>query len=114
MTTYYHGGPAGRQRGAFILPPAVTGAPTTADFGAEAVCRRDRVYVTTNQNAALLYAAGHRRGVVYQVEPEGELEVDPDCTLPGLSFQCARARIVRVVKPGPAALDQARRILLHG
>lgn len=113
MTKYYHGGPAGRQRGAFILPPAITGAMTTADFGAGAVCRRDRVYVTTAINAALLFAAGHRRGVVYQVDPEGELEPDPDCETLGMSFQCARARVVRVIKPSPAIVDQVRRILLH-
>lgn len=109
---YYHGGPPGRQRGALLLPPNITGARTTADYGAGAVCRRDRVYVTTDINGALMFAAGQRRGVVYQVEPIGALEPDPDCTQAGLSFQCERARVLRIIKPGPAVLARAREVLL--
>lgn len=105
--TYYHGGPAGRQKGAFLLPPVTTGAKTTADFGAAAVCRRDRVYVTTEFNAALIFASGSRNGVVYVVEPLGTLERDPDCTQEGLSFECERARIVRVIKPSHRDLQMA-------
>lgn len=114
--TYYHGGAPGRQRGAYILPPSITGASCTADHQAntDGVARRDRVYVTTNPNAALMYAAGHRRGVIYEVEPDGELEPDPDCNEPGLSYQCARARIRKVIKVKPADLDAARRAILHG
>lgn len=109
---YYHGGPAGRQVGAFLLPPTATRARSLAEFGAAAVCRRDRVYVTTDRNAALLYAAGHRRGVIYEVEPVGTLEPDPDCNTPGLSWQCERARVVRVIKPKPGHLLVARRALV--
>lgn len=114
--TYYHGGAPGRQRGAYILPPSITGAACTADHVAktDGVARRDRVYVTTSFNAALLYAGGHRRGVIYEVEPDGELEPDPDCNEPGLSYQCARARIRKVLKVKPADLDAARRVILHG
>lgn len=114
--TFYHGGSPGRQRGAYILPPSITAAPCTADYAAntDGVARRDCVYVTTNYHAALMYAAGHRRGVIYQVEPDGDLEPDPDCNEPGLSYQCARARIRKVIKVKPADLDAARRVILHG
>lgn len=96
---YYHGGPSGIT--GWIEPPEVTGAKCAADYGDEdfrkrvvAVHRRDRVYVTTNAVAAMLWGAGFPDGTVYRVEPEGAIEDDPDCSQPGLSFQCSRARIV--------------------
>lgn len=109
---YYHGGPRGRDRGALLLPPSITGEPSLSEFGAAGIHRRDRVYVTTSYSGALLYAAANRKGVVYEVEPLGELEPDPDCNQPGLSFQCARARVLRVIKPHPADVDAATRALL--
>lgn len=100
MTTYYHGGIPGLLPGQFILPPAETKQASLSDYGAGGIHRRDRVYVTTDPQAAALYAAMHpsKKGVVYQVEPQGELEPDPDCREPGLSFQCDRARIVSRTK----------------
>jgi hypothetical protein len=96
---YWHGGPEGRGVGEFLLPPAETGARYTTGAlacDAGAVYRRDRVYVTTDRNAARIFAASWPRGVVYEVEPVGDLEPDPDCSEPGLSFACARARVLRV------------------
>lgn len=69
MTTYWHGGRPGIQRGAYLLPPNFTKAPSLSEYGAAGVHRRDRVYVTTSQAAALLYAAGVKRGVIYECEP---------------------------------------------
>lgn len=108
LPTYYHGGPIGRQKGAFLLPPTITKAASTADYGAAAVCRRDRVYITTEFNAALLFASGSRHGVVYVVEPVGQIEPDPDCSQDGLSFACERARIVRIIKPSHRDIQIAR------
>jgi hypothetical protein len=105
--TYYHGGPQGRSRGAYILPPSITGAMTTADFGAGSVCDRGKVYVTTSYEAALIYAAGHRRGVVYEVLPVGTLLPDPDCSEPGLSFECEKAVVRKVIKPAASDLRMA-------
>ena len=100
---YYHGGPAGRRLMDWILPPSITGATSTQDVGPDSlrdaaarVHRRDRVYVTPNRFAALMFASGHRSPTVYEVVPDGELEPDPDCSDPSLSFACARAQVVRI------------------
>ncbi len=112
MSKYYHGGRPGLQRGAFLLPPEITRSKCSSDYGAAEVHRRDRVYVTTDPAAALMYAAGVRNGLVYECEPIGDLEPDPDCTMPGLSFQCPKARITKIIKPNPSAIQMARSVLL--
>ena len=111
---YFHGGPIGVQRGAFLLPPVITRARSLADYGADGVCRRDRVYITTNETAALIYAAGVKRGVIYEVSPIGEIEPDPDCSLPGLSYQCEKAKVIRVRKVSPKHIAMARQALVEG
>lgn len=110
--TYYHGGAPGLTVGQRLLPPDQTGAPSCSEYGGAAVHRRDRVYVATVFEAALIFAAGHpsQRGCVYECEPVGALEPDPDCDLPGLSWQCEAARIVRVHKVKPKRLAQVRRV----
>ncbi len=109
---FYHGGPSGLK---WILPSATTGAKACGDFTPEAakVCRRDRVYVTTSKDAALLYAVTHERGVVYEVVPLGELEPDVDCDDPELSFCCEKARVVRKVVFPDGARDNALRALME-
>lgn len=99
-TKYYHGGYSGLRPGDYILPPSQTGAACASDYGAESVHRRDRVYLTTNKYDAVFFSYIHpsQRGPVlhfYEADPIGDVEPDPDCTEPGLSFQCGRARIVR-------------------
>jgi hypothetical protein len=95
---YYHGGAPRLRPGDFILPSAITGASTNADYGAEKVCRRDRIYLTSDFQAATFFAAMHHsnHGAIYEVEPVGEVIHDPDCNEPGLSFECERAKILRV------------------
>lgn len=112
-TTYYHGGPRGIQRGAFLLPPSITKARNLSQYGAAGVHRTDRVYVTTARAAALLYAAGIPGGVIYLCDPVGLIEPDPDCTQPGLSWQCEKARVLRVIKPSAAEIAVAREALLE-
>lgn len=108
---YFHGGRGGLLRGSLILPPSVTGAKSCSEYGAAQVHRRDRVYITTDHRAAMLFAAGIPGGMVYLVEPVGELEPDPDCTTQGLSFQCPKARIVKAFKLRPAELALCRALL---
>lgn len=112
MTEYFHGGRGVSQRSAFILPPSITKAANLSDFGAAGVHRRDRVYVTTNYNAALLYAASVKDGRIYIVEPIGILEDDPDCTQIGLSYQCEKAKVLKIIKPKKAEIDMARNVLI--
>lgn len=105
---YYHGGPRGLRT---ILPSSQTGVRSHAAEISK-ICRRDRVYVTTDFSAALLYAACHDRGVVYEVMPDGVLEPDPDCSEPGLSWECRAAAVIRVHKPKGKHLRMARKAIL--
>ena len=108
--TFYHAGPRGLTE---IVPPSITGVRSCASFGAASVCRRDRVYVTTSIEAAIGFASlvpPDGRGAVYEVKPEG-LAPDPDCTLPGLSFEATRAAIVRVIPVAGKVLRKARKIM---
>ena len=98
----YHGGVRGLVVGRMLRPPSMTGARSLADYGAGGVCRRDRVYLTTDAEAAHVYAAlwtdgSVTGGAVYEVEAMPPLEPDPDCLEPGLSYACPQARIIRVV-----------------
>ena len=108
---FWHGGVRGLKIGDFILPPNLTKKPCLSDFGAASVHRRDRVYVTTQQEAALLYAAGVG-GFIYKCTPIGVVEDDPDCILIGLSYQCEKAHITGVIKPKRNDIKRALRCLV--
>lgn len=114
ITTYFHGGFGGLSPGQFVVPPNVSKASSTASYGAAGVCNRDKVYVTTEFHAALLFACAHPsgKGKVYEVEPVGEVEDDPDAQLPGFSFQCERARVKRVIKVKGKMIRQVQKELL--
>ena len=109
-TTWFHGGVPGLARGALLLPPSETGNAALLHYarevaGASAPQRADRVYLTREYLLACVYAGMLPGGDVYEAVPEGAIEPDPDCALPGLSIQCARARVVRVARRGvPAAV----------
>jgi len=102
--SYYHGGPSGLAR---ICPPCESGVVSTAEWG-NYVTRPDRVYLCSDPNGALIYAAMHPADSVsvYTVEPVGELEPDPDCTEPGLSFMCYAAVVRYERKIGKALRRQ--------
>lgn len=116
MSAYYHGGVAGLRVGQYILPPCETGARSVADNQSappeeqatiERVHRKDRVYLATDQRIAMLWAALHpdgdakQGGWVYRVQPEGDVEPDPDYLADDGKSVCApRARIVGIVKTG--------------
>jgi rifampin ADP-ribosylating transferase len=96
----YHGGYGGLSVGQLVLPPNKTGAPSTASFGAAAVCDRNAVYVTSNFEAAMMFACAHPsgRGKVYEVEPIGDLVDDIDAVGRDYAFACPSARVTRVFK----------------
>lgn len=99
---YFHGGYGGLRIGEFVLPPTVTGAASTASYGASSVCRRDRVYITSQFDNAVDAAAVHPsgRGKVYEVKPIGEMAPDPDAlVMPGQeqwSWECPKAVVVAI------------------
>lgn len=101
ITGFFHGGFGGLQVGQFVLPPVKTHAATTASYTiARGICDPKRVYVTTDLGAAMVYAcmhpSGHRK--IYEVEPLGGFEADPDATIEGLSYFCGSARVLRVIR----------------
>ncbi len=101
ITGFFHGGFGGLQVGQFVLPPAKTRAATTASYTiARGICDPKRVYVTTDLGAALVYACMHPSGSgkIYEVEPLGGLETDPDAKIEGLSYSCNAARVLRVIR----------------
>ena len=112
MADYYHGGPPGLK---VILPSEQPGAPTLADYGVGAACRRDRVYVTTSYQAAAMYAAMVPQGVVYRVLPKGELEKDADFLDTGdgtvQSYCCPWALVVRSYRLSEADRRTVRQAL---
>lgn len=98
---YYHGGVRGLIRGDKILPPSVTGKSTLLQYAQEidpnGVQRNDRIYLTTDKNAAKMFASVYPWGDVYEVILDGELEHDPDCIEDGLSYACKTATVKHVV-----------------
>jgi hypothetical protein len=111
VTKYYHGGSVGIRRFGHVLAPALTGVLSTADTGAHGVCRKDRVYVTTDINAAKLFASATKQPCVYEVEPIGTLEDDPDCNQKGFSFQCEKAKVKRIYRMSINEVNHFRQAL---
>ena len=110
---FFHGGVPDRLPGQHILPPCTTGVRSTALYGASMVCDPSQVYVTTDVQAAMLFAAGHPsgRGSVYLVKPVGELIPDPDCTTDGLSYSCDKAEVVKRIRVKNKIMRKARKAL---
>lgn len=108
--TYYHGGVPGLTLGAEILPPSRTGrtdslASIAAAHGISGgeVMRDDRVFLGTLHEIGVLYAAMYPTstgGWIYECEPVGDVETDPDYHGdPSESIQCAAAIVTRVLGP---------------
>lgn len=101
---YWHGGVPGLRPGDAILPPSesattrrlVNSAPHSIPAD---IARDDVVYLATNREVAKGYAAYYPDGALYEVQPDAEIEPDPDCRVDGLSWRCARATVLRVVDP---------------
>lgn len=102
---YFHGGAPGFKVGGLLLPPDRSGTTRTLSRYAaqvpdsEHAQRRDVVYLTAVRDVARAYAAFHPDGALYEAEPHGVLEPDPDHAVPGVSWQCPEAVILRVVDP---------------
>jgi hypothetical protein len=118
-TGWYHGGKPGLPVGSYILPAAQIGATRTDllehldDLGVGGGYYEPTKFcsVTTDLDWAIVYASYHlsRRGVVYEVEPVGEVTEDREGELYGVPwFKCERARIVRVAKIPFAKMHKLR------
>jgi hypothetical protein len=112
-TRYFHGGNKGLRVGEYLLPPATTKAESTSQL--VDTCgkhRTDRVYVTTVFTDAQMFAAPNRKPVVYEVEPEGSLEDDPDSKLSGRSYACEKAKIISIHKVPSKVIKKVRQVAL--
>lgn len=106
---YYHGGPRGLRK---ILPACFTGTKGQSYYG-NMVADPHKVYVTASWEAACMYAAQFEKGSVYEVLPIGKVEHGPDCVVPGLSFMCDRANVVKEYRLKPSETKELRKALLH-
>jgi len=98
LKRYYHGGVPGLRVGDMLLPPSVTGKSTLLKYAQEidpsGPQRADKVYLTTDLEAAKLFAFAYPCGHVYRAVPALPLEDDPDCKEPGISYQTPAAIVV--------------------
>lgn len=111
VVRYFHGGNRGLKVGEYVLPPSETGSESASDFGAQVVHRKDRVYVSTTLADAQLFVSGNPEPIVYEVEPDGDIEPDPDCKS-GVSYTCRRAKIVSIHKIPGKQIKKARKVLI--
>ena len=109
---YYHGGVPGLQPGDVLRPPNETGAPSRSPDPEVPKAREDLVYVTSQLEAAVVYAALYPRGRlghVYEVLPAGgALEEDPGCEVSDRSFACRWAVVRRRVEIGRDLMARIR------
>ena len=111
---FYHGGAPGLRIGQRLLPPAATGADHSGNWGAHRVHDPEKVYVTPEKAAALMFASLHPSGDgrIYRVETVGLVEYDPDCSELGLSYTCDAAIIRSRVRVKRKTLARGRKLLL--
>lgn len=120
----WHGGAPGRRPGDWLLPPSETGIASTVramsiEAGMTEIGQRDdRVYLTSDRDLARAWAGiwtpdgvRHGGGSLYRVEAE-TLEPDDDLlSLPDLSFQAPRARVLVVYDAHVAYQPRFARVL---
>jgi hypothetical protein len=100
---FFHGGRAGLLVGSYVLPAAAIGMKSREkaveqmlgdDFD-RALYQSDKAYVSTDLDWVICCACRSRFPIaVYEVEPLGAIEPDPDCER---SYTCERAKILRRV-----------------
>ena len=105
---YFHGGNRGLRIGDYILPPEIQ---PEADFAAHPLHRQDRVYVSIRLADAHFFGSAKRNPIVYEVEPEGEIEPDPDCNV-GVSFTCPKAKIVAIHEIPKEEIEKYREMMI--
>ena len=109
---YFHGGKRGLKVDDYILAPSITGVSQNGEVPEE-IRGKDHIYMVRNFVEAAPWAAQHSDAVIYEVEPEGTIEDDPDVKKPGLSYRCPKAKIVAVHEIPADMLSAARNLLLR-
>ena len=94
----------GLRPGDAILPPSESATTRRLVNSArhsipDDIARDDVVYLATNREVAKGMRRTTRTETLYEVQPDAEIEPDPDCRVDGLSWRCARATVLRVVDP---------------
>lgn len=108
--TWYHGSMQKLEPGQYVISPSENPRKVRTANGQKAKgdkYNRNKVYVTQQYGVAYSFATPDQkpRGYVYEVEPIGKLEDDPDIAPHGLSAKtCDAARVIRVVKEGDAVV----------
>jgi hypothetical protein len=105
-TRWWHGGQ--RFDGDLLLPPCLTGAEMLTDGceaidGSDDVIDRGKVYLVNDRQAAMFYACVWSDPWLYECEPIGDTEVDPDFYAtpdsPLRAIRCDQARVLRRERP---------------
>lgn len=100
---WWHGGPGGFKRGNMLLPPSQTGVVPGLPSS-----DRDAVYVTTDRDLALLFAARHNTPHLYEVA-KLLVEPSPDDTVN--DDRCWRVRAAMVDRVEQPSTLELRRVL---
>lgn len=95
------------------MPPAEPNVRSSSDYAdMGGLHQRDRVYVTTDLVVAQDFAATKQLPIVYEVEPEGNIEKDADCDA-GHSYSCERAKIIRILRVPGKKIKKVKKELLR-
>lgn len=74
---WYHGGPAGIERGEMLRSQPRTIAEALAAHAGLAQAHAQQVHFTPDRNYALKYAEDFRQPEIYRVEPEEPIQINP-------------------------------------
>lgn len=100
---WWHGGPTGLKKGDVLLPPSETGVMPGLEES-----DRSSVYVTTNQNVAVLFAARFQHPALYEVTVDVEPVRDDVVPDDASSWRVPHAKVWRRLGIPAANLAMSR------
>jgi len=105
---WYHGTTEKLEPGQYIVPPKGNPRAKQKTRKEASAYDRSKVYVANNYGVAYMYATPQDKppGYVYEVEPVGKVERDPDPFVGKVgAHQADAARVIRAVKEGDEVVD---------